>query len=59
YGLAGLLYLSTAVVAGALFFGESLRGFWAPDVQAWAKKLFVASLIYLTVIFAALILDAL
>ncbi len=59
YGLAGLLYLSTAVVAGALFFGESLRGFWASDVQAWAKKLFVASLIYLTVIFAALILDAL
>lgn len=59
YGLAGPIYLSTAVVAGALFFGESLRGFWASDDKAWARKLFVASLIYLTVLFAALILDAL
>jgi protoheme IX farnesyltransferase len=59
YGLAGVLYLTTAVVAGALFFGESLRGFFAPDVKAWAKKLFVASLLYLTALFAALILDAL
>ncbi|MDH3727411.1 MAG: protoheme IX farnesyltransferase, partial [Myxococcales bacterium] len=59
YGLAGLIYLSTAVVAGALFFGESLRGFSAPDVKVWAKKLFVASLLYLTVLFASLIIDAL
>jgi len=59
YGLAGLIYLSTAVVAGALFFGESLRGFSAPDVKVWAKKLFVASLFYLTVLFASLIIDAL
>jgi protoheme IX farnesyltransferase len=59
YGLAGPIYLTTAVVAGALFFGESLRGFGAPDAKVWAKKLFVASLIYLTVLFAALIIDAL
>jgi len=58
YGLAGPIYLFTAVVAGALFFGESLRGFGAPDAKVWAKKLFVASLIYLTVLFAALIIDA-
>jgi len=58
YGLAGPIYLFTAVVAGALFFGESLRGFRAPDAKVWAKKLFVASLIYLTVLFAALIIDA-
>jgi protoheme IX farnesyltransferase len=59
YGLAGPIYLFTALVAGALFFGESLRGFRAPDAKVWAKKLFVASLIYLTVLFAALIIDAL
>ncbi len=58
YGLAGVLYLSTAVVGGALFFGQSLRGFSSPDVKVWAKKLFVASLLYLTVLFAALIIDA-
>ncbi len=59
YGLAGAIYLTTAVIAGAWFFGESLRGFWAPDAKVWAKKLFVASIIYLTVLFAALIIDAL
>lgn len=59
YGLAGPIYLATAVVAGALFFGESLRGFRAPDAKVWAKKFFVGSLIYLTVLFAALIIDAL
>ena len=58
-GLAGPIYLTTAVIAGALFFRESLRGFGAPDTKVWAKKLFVASLIYLTVLFAALIIDAL
>ncbi|MCZ6807226.1 MAG: heme o synthase [Deltaproteobacteria bacterium] len=59
YGPAGVIYLVTAVVAGGLFFGESLRGFRAPDAKVWAKKLFVASLIYLTVLFTALIIDAL
>ncbi|MEM7433725.1 MAG: heme o synthase [Myxococcota bacterium] len=59
YGLAGPIYLATAVVAGGLFFAESLRGFRAPDSKVWAKKLFVGSLIYLTVLFAALIVDAL
>jgi len=59
YGLAGVIYLVTAVVAGALFFAESLRGFVVPDVRLWAKKLFIASLLYLTVLFAALIIDAL
>lgn len=58
YGLAGTLYFVTALVAGALFFGESLRGFQAPDAKVWAKKFFVASLIYLTALFAALIVDA-
>lgn len=57
-GLAGTLYFVTALVAGGLFFAQSLRGFRAPDVDAWAKKLFVSSLLYLTVLFAAVIIDA-
>jgi protoheme IX farnesyltransferase len=59
YGLAGTLYLVAAVGLGAHFFWAAVRGFWVDDANAWAKKLFVASLIYLTALFAALIVDAL
>lgn len=58
YGLAGSIYLTTAVVLGAYFFRMALRGFEAEDSKVWAKKFFVASLIYLTALFAALIIDA-
>jgi protoheme IX farnesyltransferase len=59
YGIAGSLYLVAALGLGGYFFWTSVRGFWAVDDDAWAKKLFVASLIYLTALFAALIVDAL
>ena len=59
YGLAGTLYLAAAIALGGYFFWTALRGFWMADANAWAKKLFVASLIYLTALFAALIVDAL
>jgi protoheme IX farnesyltransferase len=59
YGPAGAIYLVTAVVLGGYFFWMALRGFKAEDSNAWAKKFFVASLIYLTTLFAALIIDAL
>ena len=58
YGLAGPLYLVGAAVLGGYFFWAALRGFWAADPKSWAKKLFVASLIYLTALFAVLIVDA-
>jgi len=58
YGLAGSIYLTTAIVFGAHFFWMALRGFQAEDSKVWAKKFFVASLVYLTALFAALILDA-
>ncbi|TNF63126.1 MAG: protoheme IX farnesyltransferase [Deltaproteobacteria bacterium] len=59
YGLAGAIYLVTAVVVGGYFFWMAIRGFKAEDSNVWAKKFFVASLIYLTALFAALIIDAL
>jgi protoheme IX farnesyltransferase len=59
YGLAGTIYLTAAVLLGGYFFGMALRGFKAEDSKVWAKKFFVASLIYLTALFAALIVDAL
>ena len=59
YGLAGPIYLTAAVILGGYFFWMALRGFKAEDSKVWAKKFFVASLIYLTALFAALIIDAL
>jgi len=59
YGLAGTIYLTAALVLGGYFFWIALRGFSAEDDDVWAKKLFVASLFYLTALFAALIFDAL
>jgi protoheme IX farnesyltransferase len=59
YGLAGPIYFATAMILGGYFFGMALRGFKAEDSNVWAKKFFVASLIYLTTLFAALIIDAL
>jgi protoheme IX farnesyltransferase len=59
YGLAGTLYLVAALGLGGYFFWMALRGFKAEDSKVWAKKFFVASLIYLTALFAALIIDAL
>lgn len=58
HGLAGPLYLTAAVALGAYFFWFAARGFWVEDPKAWAKKLFVASLIYLTALFGVLIIDA-
>jgi protoheme IX farnesyltransferase len=59
YGLAGTLYLVAAAALGGYFFWAAARGFWVEDSDAWAMKLFVASLIYLTALFAVLIVDAL
>ena len=59
YGLAGTIYFVTAMILGGYFFWMALRGFKAEDSNAWAKKFFVASLIYLTTLFAALIIDVL
>jgi protoheme IX farnesyltransferase len=58
YGLAGNLYLVAALALGGYFFWAALRGLWCKDANAWAKKLFVASLLYLTALFAVLIVDA-
>ena len=58
YGVAGHIYFATAALAGGLFVAQAFRGFRAPEAKVWAKKLFVGSLVYLTVLFAALIVDA-
>jgi protoheme IX farnesyltransferase len=56
--VAGLAYLVVALVAGAVFLGVALAGLRPSAGKRWAKKLFVTSLVYLTALFFALILDA-
>ena len=58
---AGIIYLAAAVVLGAHFLFVAAQGFRIeerPAVDKWARKLFITSLIYLTALFAALMVDA-
>jgi protoheme IX farnesyltransferase len=54
-GLAGPLYLFTAVLAGAAFFAVGLYGLRAAAGPRWARALFLVSLVYLTVLMMSLI----
>lgn len=57
-GLAGYAYLFTAVAAGLLFFGLSLAA--ARELTlATTRRVFVASLVYLPLVLAALVADRL
>lgn len=56
-GVGGPTYLVASLVLGALFFALSLVGLRKSAGDKWAKQLFFASIIYLTGIFAALLLD--
>lgn len=56
-GIAGPLYLVAAALLGAGFLAVGLAGFRRLATRLWARSVFVASLVYLTLLFAALILD--
>jgi protoheme IX farnesyltransferase len=56
-GIAGTLYLVTASVLGLAFLAWSLVGLRSEAGNRWARQLFVASLVYLPLLFAALALD--
>jgi protoheme IX farnesyltransferase len=56
-GIAGSIYLSVAAVLGVAFFVWSLLGLRKEAGNRWARQLFLASLIYLPLLFAALAVD--
>ncbi len=56
-GIAGWLYLSVAAVLGAGFLVWALLGLREEAGNRWARQLFIASLIYLPLLFAALAVD--
>ncbi len=59
YQVAGPLYLAVALIVGVYFMAVALSGFRADDDQRWGRRLFLASLVYVTVLFAAILGDGL
>jgi len=57
-GLSGWLYLLVALVLGAGFLKEGLEGALRRGNAVWARRLFGVSLLYITVLFVALGVDA-
>lgn len=56
----GSLYLVTALLAGLAFLAVQLRMWQEPDDHiVWARRAFRASLVYLTILFAAMAIDSL
>jgi protoheme IX farnesyltransferase len=56
--MAGAIYLAAAGILGAGFLAVALRGLRADAGRAWARSVFLASLVYLTVLFTVLMIDA-
>lgn len=57
--VAGVPYLVAAVALGAVFLGYGLKGLGDRADRKWAWKLFIVSLIYLTLLFGAIVADKL
>jgi len=57
-GVAGRAYLMVAGVMGALFLAYAVRGLRSESGPRWARGLFSYSIVYLTLLFAALLFDS-
>jgi protoheme IX farnesyltransferase len=55
--VAGLVYTIAASLLGAVFVGWGIAGFRAAAATRWARSLFLVSIVYLTLLFVALIVD--
>jgi heme O synthase-like polyprenyltransferase len=55
-GVAGLLYLVTAVVLGAAVLVQGMSGLGSGTAR-WARSVFLLSILYLPVLFAVMVLD--
>jgi len=56
-GVGGTVYLVSAVASGALFLALGIQGLRADPCERWARREFLGSLAYLTVLLAVLLLD--
>lgn len=55
---AGPIYAAIVTLLGLIFIAYGLRGRTDPNPGRWARAVFLYSLIYITVLFAALLVDA-
>jgi protoheme IX farnesyltransferase len=55
--VAGAGYLVCAALLGAVFIGWAAAGFRRAAANAWARSLFFYSIVYLTLLFVALVID--
>jgi len=54
---AGRLYFLTAALLGGIFLGYAVLGFRVSHLEEWARRLFLISLLYLTLLFSVLFVD--
>jgi protoheme IX farnesyltransferase len=59
FGVTGYVYLGCASVLGVGFLVRATKGFKADNRNRWARSLFIYSLVYLTLLFAAIAVDGL
>lgn len=57
-GVAGPVYLGAAILLGAAFFGLGASGLRPGTGAPWARRVFFASMVYLVLLFAALMIGA-
>jgi protoheme IX farnesyltransferase len=57
YGYAGIFYLTVSLILSVLWLYYALKGFRAKNTDAWAKKVFLYSINYLSLSFILMILD--
>jgi protoheme IX farnesyltransferase len=55
-GVCGTLYLIIAAVSGLAYAGYAASGLFRGDAK-WARRLFLASILYLPLVFGAMVLD--
>jgi protoheme IX farnesyltransferase len=55
--VAGLRYMLAATLLGAVLIGWAVAGFRREAAGAWARSLFLFSIVYLTLLFVALAID--
>jgi protoheme IX farnesyltransferase len=55
--VAGTRYVAVAALLGAILIGWGLAGFRRTAAAAWARSLFLFSIVYLTLLFVALMID--
>ncbi|WP_413373508.1 heme o synthase [Paenibacillus taichungensis] len=57
YGYAGIFYLTVSLILSVLWLYYALKGFRVQNTDAWAKKVFLYSINYLSLSFILMILD--